>query len=190
MHRFFRVLIFADEANVMGTARTYNRRVDWAALRDYLASSSEGRELVEMVVYAGLPPTMPEWQSKRERKNKFLHWLRTNGFMVVTKDGSPMDEGYYKANVDVMMALDALEFAVEVKPDVVVLLTGDSDFVHLVTKLRRRGIRVEVASTHQACSSQLIAAANDFVDLQSLFNDFAPLHGDRADPIGGDEIFD
>jgi len=41
-----------------------------------------------MVIYAGLPPSMPEWQSEREKKNKFLHWLRSNGFLVVTKDGS------------------------------------------------------------------------------------------------------
>jgi uncharacterized LabA/DUF88 family protein len=34
-----------------------------------------------------------------------------NGFMVVTKDGAPAEEGHYKANVDVMMAIDALELS-------------------------------------------------------------------------------
>jgi len=32
------------------------------------------------VIYAGLPPAMPEWQNERDKKNKFLHWLRSNGF--------------------------------------------------------------------------------------------------------------
>jgi uncharacterized LabA/DUF88 family protein len=80
------------------------------------------------------------------QKNKFMHWLRSNGFMVVTKDGAPAEEGRYKANVDVMMAIDALELSVEMRPDVVILVTGDADFAYLVIKLRRRGIRVEVAS--------------------------------------------
>src|SRR5436853_5613570 len=47
--------------------------------------------------------------------------LRSNGFMVVTKDGAPAEEGRYKANVDVMMAIDALELSVEMQPDVVIL---------------------------------------------------------------------
>jgi len=41
--------------------------------------------------------------------------------MVVTKDGAPAEEGRYKANVDVMMAIDALELSVEMRPDVVIL---------------------------------------------------------------------
>ena len=36
------------------------------------------------------PPAMPEWQAEREKKNKFLHWLRLHGSLVVAKDGSPM----------------------------------------------------------------------------------------------------
>jgi uncharacterized LabA/DUF88 family protein len=61
--------------------------------------------LIETVVYAGLPPAIPAWQEERDKKNKFIQWLRSNGFMVVTKDGSPAEEGDYKANVDVMMAI-------------------------------------------------------------------------------------
>ena len=83
-----------------------------------------------MVVYAGLPPPIPLWQEERDKKNKFVYWLRSNGFMVVTKDGAPAEEGHYKANVDVMMAIDALELSVEMQPDVVILVTGDADFAY------------------------------------------------------------
>ena len=64
----------------------------------------------------------------------------------MTKDGAPAEEGHYKANVDVMMAIDALELSIEIRPDVVILVTGDADFAYLAIKLRRHGIRVEVAS--------------------------------------------
>jgi hypothetical protein len=110
------------------------------------AGQGTGRDLIEMVVYAGLPPAIPAWQDERDKKNKFVHWLRSNGFMVVTKDGAPAEEGRYNANVDVMMAIDALELSIEMRPDVVILVTGDADFAYLAIKLRRHGIRVEVAS--------------------------------------------
>src|SRR5260370_38743825 len=99
-----------------------------------------------MVVYAGLPPAMSIWQEERDKKNKFMQWLRSNGFMVVTKDGSPAEEGRYKANVDVMMASDALELSIEMRPDVVILVTGDPDFADLATKLRRHGIPGEATA--------------------------------------------
>jgi uncharacterized LabA/DUF88 family protein len=167
-----RLLVLVDESNVGSSVRSVGRGLDWLRLRDFLASTSSGRELVEMVVYAGLPPAIPLWQDERDKKNKFIHWLRANGFMVVTKDGAPAEEGHYKANVDVMMALDALELSVEMQPDVVILVTGDADFAYLATKLRRRGIRVEVASVTQNLGSVLRSAANAVIDLADLFRSF------------------
>src|SRR2546423_12166125 len=100
-----RLLVLVDESNVGSSVRTAGRGLDWLKLRDFLGGPNTGRELIEMVVYAGLPPAMSIWQEERDKKNKFVQWLRSNGFMVVTKDGSPAEEGRYKANVDVMMAL-------------------------------------------------------------------------------------
>jgi uncharacterized LabA/DUF88 family protein len=167
-----RLLVLVDESNVGSSVRTAGRGLDWLKLRQFLAGPESGRELIEMVVYAGLPPPVPLWQEERDKKNKFMHWLRSNGFMVVTKDGAPAEEGHYKANVDVMMAIDALELSVEVQPDVVILVTGDADFAYLATKLRRRGIRVEVASVTQNLGNVLRAAANAVIDLAPLFRTF------------------
>src|SRR5437588_5529144 len=167
-----RVLVLVDESNVGSSVRTAGRGLDWLKLRDFLAGPATGRELIEMVVYAGLPPAIPIWQEERDKKNKFMHWLRSNGFMVVTKDGAPAEEGRYKANVDVMMAIDALELSVEMQPDVVILVTGDADFAYLATKLRRHGIRVEVASVAANLGHILRSAANEVIDLSGLFRTF------------------
>ena len=166
------VLVLVDESNVGNSVRSVGRGLDWLKLRDFLAGPESGRDLIEMVVYAGLPPAIPLWQDERDKKNKFMHWLRSNGFLVVTKDGAPAEEGHYKANVDVMMAIDALELSVEMQPDVVILVTGDADFAYLATKLRRRGIRVEVASVAQNLGNTLKAAANAVIDLAPLFRTF------------------
>ncbi|MGI8432989.1 MAG: NYN domain-containing protein [Chthoniobacterales bacterium] len=167
-----RLLVLVDESNVGSSVRTAGRGLDWLRLREFLAGETTGRDLIEMVVYAGLPPAIPLWQDEREKKNKFIYWLRSNGFLVVTKDGAPAEEGHYKANVDVMMAIDALELADEMRPDVVVLVTGDADFASLATKLRRRGIRVEVASVAQNLGNVLKAAASATIDLAPLFRTF------------------
>src|ERR1700752_5531995 len=74
--RTAKVLVFVDESNVVSSVRALGRKLDWLKLRDHLASADRGRELIEMVIYAGLPPPIPEWQTEREKKNKFLHWLR------------------------------------------------------------------------------------------------------------------
>ena len=167
-----RVLVLVDESNVSSSVRTVGRGLDWLKLRDFLAGPNTARDLIEMVVYAGLPPAISTWQEERDRKNKFVHWLRSNGFMVVTKDGAPAEEGHYKANVDVMMAIDAVELSAQMRPDVIILVTGDADFAYLALQLRRRGIRVEVASVAQNLGSALKTATNAVIDLAPLFATF------------------
>lgn len=180
-----RVLVLVDESNVGSSVRTAGRGLDWLRLREFLAGADSGRELIEMVVYAGLPPAIPLWQDERDKKNKFMHWLRSNGFLVVTKDGAPAEEGHYKANVDVMMAIDALELSNEMQPDVVILVTGDADFAWLAIKLRRRGIRVEVASVAQNLGNVLKASANAVIDLAPLFRTFELMTVQDSPPLRG-----
>lgn len=170
-------MILVDEANVASSVRAVGRKSEWLKLRDHLTKAEEGRHLIEMVIYAALPPPILEWQSEREKKGKFLQWLRSNGFLVVSKDGSPGEGRHYKANVDVLMAIDAMELSAEMRPDVVVLVTGDADFAHLAVHLRRRGIRVEVASTPSALGAGLRGAANEVIDLVPLFDTFERMLG-------------
>lgn len=170
-----RALILVDESNVVSSAWASKRSLDWLKLRDFLCDETQGRTLIEMVVYVGLPPAMPVWQSEREKKNKFIHWLRSHGFLVVTKDGSPAEEGHYKSNVDVMMAIDAVELSAAMHPDVVTLVTGDADFAYLALQLRRHGIRVEAASVPLNLGSGLKSAVNAVIDLAPLLATFEPM---------------
>jgi hypothetical protein len=54
----------------------------------------------------------------------------------------------------------------------VILVTGDADFAYLAIKLRRHGIRVEVASVAANLGNILRSAANDVIDLAPLFRTF------------------
>ena len=165
------MLVLVDESNVVSSMRTSGRNLDWQKLREFLTETA-GRAILESVVYVGLPPAMAEWQAEREKKSKFVHWLRSNGFLVVSKDGSPAEEGHYKANVDVMMAIDAVELSTQMRPEVVVLVTGDADFAYLALHLRRQGIRVLAASIGANLGSGLKSAVNEVIDLAPLIASF------------------
>lgn len=160
-----RALIFVDEGNLTGISSKLSRPIDWLRLREML---SKDKDVLEMVVYAGLPPTLPEWQEFRQKRERFLHWLEVEGFLVVRKQGRPTTQQSYKANVDVMMAVEITEMCLEIQPDVITLVTGDGDFGFLACKLRRRGIRVEVAAFENNLGDDLKIAANTLVDLSTI----------------------
>src|SRR3712207_8382102 len=58
------------------------------------------RSLVEAVAYLGLPPRTPRLEARRESKERFADWLRSHGWLVVTKEGTPTEGVGFRANVD------------------------------------------------------------------------------------------
>ncbi|MEM7717426.1 MAG: NYN domain-containing protein [Cyanobacteria bacterium P01_A01_bin.68] len=190
MGNFHKVMIIADGDNAFMAAQNFNRKINWHKMRDYLADPKEGRELIEMLIYLGLPPAKERFEEQRKGKEKFVYCARSSGFLVVTKEGKAKGDGY-ESNVDVVMAIDAMELSLEIKPDIVVLVTGDSDFAYLAEKLRKRGIRVEVASVEQSLGSELKNSANSVVDLSEVFDNFDPHNSNQEyHRIGNANIFD
>lgn len=185
-----RVLILADGDNTFLAAQSFNRRIDWQKIRDYLADPKEGRELIEMVIYVGLPPARERFEDQRKTKEKFIYWAKSNGFLVVHKQGKTKGDDY-ETNIDIVMAMDAIELALEVRPDIVVLVTSDSDFAYLAEKIRRRGMRVEVASVEQSLGNDLKIAASSVVDLIEIFDTFEQQNNHHDfHRIGHTNVFD
>lgn len=160
-----RTLIFVDEGNLTGICSKLGRSIDWLKLRDAL---SAGKDVIETFVYAGLPPTTQEWTEFRQKRERFLHWLESEAFFVTRKQGRPTSAQAYKANVDIMMAVDAVELSLELRPDTVIFVTGDGDFGFLACRLRRHGIRVEVAAFENNLGEDLKIAASEFIDLSKI----------------------
>ncbi len=174
-----RTLIFVDEGNLTGICSKLNRSIDWLKLREAL---SAGKHVIETFVYAGLPPNTTEWVEFRQKRERFLHWLEAERFFVVRKQGRPTSPQAYKANVDVMMAVEATELSMELRPDTIVLVTGDGDFGFLACHLRRRGIFVEVAAFENNLGEDLRMSASAFTDLSKIIksSDNYRGHGDDA----------
>jgi len=81
----------------------------------------------------------------------------------------PMHGGSNKNMADIRIAVDALEIAYQ-NPliDTFVILSGDSDFSGLVTKLRENGKYVITIGVREATSDLLIFNSDEFISYESL----------------------
>ena len=67
-----------------------------------------------------------------------------------------------------MMATEVMELAIELKPDTIILVTGDGDFGFVSCKLRRRGIHVVVAAFENNLGEDLRISASSLLDLSRI----------------------
>jgi uncharacterized LabA/DUF88 family protein len=117
-----------------------------------------------------------------------IDWLDYNGYIVVTKPTKEyVDAGgrrKLKGNMDVELAVDAMELAERV--DQIVLFSGDGDFRSLVEAVQRRGVRVTVVSTISSpppmIADELRRQADAFTDLVELKSKIARNPSERSAP--------
>ena len=103
-----------------------------------------------------------------------VDWLNYNGFTMVTKPAKEytdsMGRRKVKGNMDIELAVDAMELASRV--DHIVLFSGDGDFRPLIESLQRQGVRVSVVSTIRSqppmISDELRRQADNFIELDEL----------------------
>ena len=83
----------------------------------------------------------------------------------------------HKNTADIQLAVDALEMVFSpVRPDTIVIVGGDRDYVPLVQKLKRYGVFVMGIGVEAGVSRMLTEACNSFV----YYNDLVPPAPDEA----------
>jgi len=177
-----KVLTFVDGSNIMGQCRHVGRRADFPELVKLLADPEEGRFSIDAFVYLPLP------HSNGDGVHRFHDHLRSRGLQVISKRMKQLPDGSYKCDMDAELIMDALEMARDTSPDIIVLASGDGDLAPLALRLRRRGIRVEVASNEQGLASELRLAAQGFIDL-SQWLDRCERVAEDAPAIGNENVF-
>ena len=177
-----KVAVFLDYANIEAASRNTGIEVDYGGLLDYLADESEGRVLQAAYAYV---PVDPRLEHAKDRK---IEDLWEDGYIVRSKVGT-VAGNTYKCDFDIEMTLDIVRTSFDLKPDVVVIASGDSDFVPVVLDLRRKGIRVEVASFDYAMSEILSRRCSGYISLDMLYgNDEAGIDDDNTADIEQEEI--
>lgn len=148
-----RVAVFVDVGNMYHSAKNlYNAKVNF---KEVLKAAVGGRKLVRAIAYV--------IKSKSQEEQKFFEALDSQGFEVRMKDLQVFLGGTKKGDWDAGMVVDAIKMSP--KLDVIVLVTGDGDFVPLVEYLQYHGHLVEVLGFKETTSARLIEAVDDYTDL-------------------------
>lgn len=153
-HKEQRVGVLVDVSNMYHSAKNlYKKRVDF---REVLKAAVADRKLIRATAYA--------IKTETEEEMPFFEALSQQGFEVKMKDLQIFAGGAKKADWDVGITVDAIKLAE--KLDVVILVTGDGDYVPLVSYLQNtKGCLVEVIAFRQTASSMLIEEADDFINM-------------------------
>jgi len=150
------VAVFVDVANLYYSARGQDVDVDYVAL---LKAATKGRDLIRAYAYSGLDP-------ENENQRKFIDFLNKNGYKVLTKDIRKFGDGRVKANLDIELVVDLFRLADRM--DIAVIISGDGDFAPAIRALQDKGVRCEVISFRPNTSSDLIAVADEFIDIMKI----------------------
>ncbi|MFC1850903.1 NYN domain-containing protein [candidate division CSSED10-310 bacterium] len=156
-----RLGVFVDVQNMFYAARQqFSGRLDFQRLLNLAANE---RRLHKAVAYIIQTPDIDQ--------TNFISLLTHCGYEVKSKDLRTRLDGSAKGNWDMEMAMDIISFLPKI--DVVILVSGDGDFVPLVQKIKNEyNIRCEVFGFEH----------NTAVDLKEV--------ADVFHPIGKDMILD
>jgi uncharacterized LabA/DUF88 family protein len=187
-----RVGIFVDVQNLYHSAKNlYHGRVNYAELIKHLTGD---RQLIRAMAYVvksdGVEPQHSDRQhavvpgprgraraATEEANNAgngdlsseaaFFEALEKAGLELRMKDLQIYAGGMKKADWDVGMAVDAIRMSEFL--DVIILVTGDGDFIPLVDYLKwGNGRLVEVAAFKRSASSKIQDAADKFIAIEDI----------------------
>jgi uncharacterized LabA/DUF88 family protein len=175
-----KIAIFIDGANLYATAKALGFDIDYKRLlREFQSRGT----LLRAFYYTAIIEDQ-EYTSIRP----LVDWLNYNGYSVVTKATKEFTDASgrrkLKGNMDIELAVDAMELAEHV--DQIVLFSGDGDFRSLVEAVQRRGVRVTVISTLSSqppmIADELRRQADIFIDLVELRSKIGRDVSDRPPP--------
>jgi uncharacterized LabA/DUF88 family protein len=184
-----RIALFIDGANLYSAARGLGFDIDYKRLLDHFRGKGT---LIRAFYYTALLEDQ-EYSPLRP----LIDWLDYNGYAVVTKPAKEFTDANgrrrIKGNMDIELAIDALEIAD--KLDHMILFSGDGDFRRLVDAVQRRGKRVTVVSTMRSqppmIADELRRQADQYIDLETMRDTIGRSHSDRPAPaVRNDDDYD
>ena len=156
MEQKLKIAVFIDFDNIeIGVKSTLHREFDVAAVLDAL---KERGEIVTKFAYAN-------WG----RQESATRALSEHAVQMVQRDPSPRGD---KNGADINLALDALEMAfTHDHINAFAIVSGDSDFIALVNKLKQYDKRIFVVGGRAFTSTILQKNCHEFVAYESVIDD-------------------
>lgn len=151
-----RVGVFVDVQNIYYGAKigiNYQAKLDFDEL---LQLVTEGRDPVTAIAYIVQTPEIDQAE--------FIKTLERVGYHIKSKDLRRRADGSAKGDWDLGIAMDIISCYENL--DIVVLVSGDGDFVELIKFLKNKNIIVEVVSFQSNTSRDLIEMADEFYPIE------------------------
>ncbi len=155
-----RIAVLIDVQNLYHSARAiYQKRVNFKELLEIAVNQ---RQLIRAFAYVV--------RTKTGEEKPFFEALTNLGIEIRVKDLQEYYGGMKKADWDVGVAVDAIKTAGLV--DVIVLASGDGDYVPLVEYLKNQGRKIEVMAFGKSTSLKLKEIADEFFDMDNNIKKF------------------
>ncbi len=153
MEKQLKIAVFIDFDNIeIGVKSTLSREFDVAAVLEAL---KERGEIVTKIAYAN-------WG----RQDVFTRQLSEHAVQMVQRDPSPRGD---KNGADINLALDALEMAfTHDHINAFAIVSGDSDFIALVNKLKQYDKTIFVVGGRAFTSTILQKNCHEFISYENL----------------------
>jgi len=188
-----RVGIFVDVSNLYHSAKNlYQGRVNYAELIKHLVG---GRQLIRAMAYVvrseGVEPQQARGHqrmaeadqaaavslapgsatlngdSNGSSESSFFEALEKAGLELRMKDLQIYAGGMKKGDWDVGLTVDVIRMMPFL--DVIILVTGDGDYIPLINYVKWGGGRVvEVAAFRRSASTKIVEAADEFVNIETV----------------------
>ena len=148
-----RVGIFVDVQNLFYSAKyQHHMKVDFAKLLELCLN---GRYLIRAIAYIV--------QTSEIDQSSFINVLSSIGFELKSKELRKRPDGTAKGDWDMGIAIDSIAMAERL--DVIVIVSGDGDFVDLVHMLNGKGVVTEAVSFPNNTSEDLKKAVTLYIPL-------------------------
>lgn len=154
-HKEQRVAVLIDVQNMYHSAKHLHKaRVNFD---EVVKAAVADRKLVRSIAYVV--------RSDVEEEKSFFEALTRQGIETKIKDLQVFYGGAKKADWDVGITVDAVRLAPSI--DVIVLVSGDGDFVPVVEYLKNQGKQIEAMAFGDSASARLKETVDDFTDLSN-----------------------
>ncbi len=165
--------VFIDSSNLWAAQKSKGMLFDYKKLLKYLKVKFNPTT-IKVFYYAAYPAEGTRNYSL-DKKHSFFTFLKKGlGFEVrkkVLKRIKIIDEGFgegvkEKGDMDVEIAVDAMFH--KNKFDSAIFFTGDSDFLSLVSHLRKEGKKIYIFSSKNNISKELRTASDGYCDVLNI----------------------
>ena len=157
-----KVGIFVDVPNLLyGVDVDDGTEIDMGNLLSLLCKD---RELVRATAYSPIVDDSDE----PLQEQRFVKPFVAHNYRIVTKPMKRFSDGSVKGNLDIELVVDMITMSDRL--DVIILVSGDADFLKAIQYTQSKGIKVEVASFPKSTSVELKAVADEYLDLSKLYS--------------------